>query len=212
MDNIKTTQTWKIGDCLELMQEYQDDYFDLILTDPPYGVNLEYNLYDDTEENWYELMNKFIPEAQRVAKMVVFPSCQIKRMKWFYTNYPPDWLIAWYKGSPGTTGYLGFNDWEPMVVYGKVKGISMHDHFYCKPQRFDIGHPCPKPIGWATWIIERATKEGNLVCDPFLGSGTMLEACRITNRNCVGFEIDEEYEHLYKERLDKYGMALSNWG
>lgn len=211
MSHIETTQTWKIGNCIELMQSYPDKHFDLILTDPPYGVNLEYGIYDDTEDNWYELMNEFIPEAQRVANMVIFPSCQIKRLKWFYTNYPPDWLLAWYKGSPGTAGHLGFNDWEPMVVYGKIKGMSMHDHFYCKPQRFGDGHPCPKPIGWATWIIERATKEGDLVCDPFLGSGTTLEACRSTNRNCIGFEIDPQYEHLYKERLGKYGTPLSEW-
>ena len=211
MISIETTQTWKIGDCIELLKELDSNSIDLILTDPPYGVNLEYNLYNDTEDNWYELMNKFIPEAQRVAKMVIFPSCQIKRMKWFYTNYPPDWLIIWYKGSPGTTGWLGFNDWEPMVVYGKPKGISMHDHFYCKPQRFGTDHPCPKPIGWATWIINRTTKEGDLVCDPFLGSGTTLEACKMTNRNCIGFEIDKDYEHLYKKRLNKYGNQLSGW-
>lgn len=208
---ISTTQIYKIGDCLELMQEYPDNHFDLILTDPPYGVNLEYGIYKDTEKNWYELMNKFIPEAQRVAKMVIFPSCQIKRLGWFYKNYPPDWLLIWYKGSPGTAGFLGFNDYEPMVVYGKIKGISMHDHFYCKPQRFDNGHPCPKPVGWATWIIERATKEGDLICDPFLGSGTTIEACRLLNRNCIGFELSDQWESLYSIRALEYNKKISDW-
>lgn len=41
MNNIKTTQTWKIEDCIELMQEYPDNHFDLILTDPPYGDKVE---------------------------------------------------------------------------------------------------------------------------------------------------------------------------
>ena len=132
-------------------------------------------------------------------------------MGWFYANYPPDWLVAWYKGSPGTTGYLGFNDWEPMVIYGKTKGISMHDHFYCKPERFGDDHPCPKPIKWAMWFIKRATKKGDLVCDPFLGSGTVLEACKIMDRNCIGFEIDQQYEHLYGKILNKHGPGFDAW-
>ena len=76
-------------DCMEGMKQIPDKYFQLLLCDPPYGVGIEYSEYVDTEENWYGLMDAFIPEAQRVAEMVIFPSCQIKRLGWFYANYPP---------------------------------------------------------------------------------------------------------------------------
>ena len=211
-DNIvETTQTWEIGDCRDLMKKYPDKYFNLIVTDPPYGVGIDYGVYEDTADNWYELMDSFIPEARRVANMVVMPSCQIKRLGWIYENHEPDWLIAWYKGSPGTVGYLGFNDWEPLLVYGKNKGVSMHDYFYCRPEAFNCGHPCPKPLCWSTWIIERCTKEGDLVCDPFLGSGRTLLACRNTNRNCVGFEINPEYESVIIDQSMAHTPKLSSF-
>ena len=68
-------------DNMQLMARYPDKYFDLHLTDPPYGVNLKYNTYIDTEDNWYKLMNNWLPEAKRISKMLVFPSCSIKKMK-----------------------------------------------------------------------------------------------------------------------------------
>jgi len=192
-------------DCMEGMKQFPDKYFDLILCDPPYGVDLKYSTYDDTESNWYELMDKFIPEAKRTAKMVIFPSCQIKRLKWFYENYPPDWLICWHKGSPGHNGYIGFNDWEPHLVYGKTDGICMHDYFSIPntEKMGKYGHPCPKPIAWAKWIISRATKENDIVCDTFIGSGTTALAAYDLKRRYVGFEIDEDYFNMAQKRIEE---------
>ncbi len=83
------------------MSRYPDKYFDLCITDPPYGVNLQYNTYQDSLENWYDLMNKFIPEARRVCKMIIMPSCSINKLGWIYKNHEPDWLMCWYKGRSG---------------------------------------------------------------------------------------------------------------
>ena len=190
------------GDCLELMKEIPDKSIDLILTDPPYGVNLDYDVYEDTEENWYELMKKFIPEAKRCAKMVIMPSCQIKRLKWIYDNFPPDWLICWYKGSTGTAGFLGFNDYELLLVYGKIH-TRMHDYFKAQPEPFNNGHPCPKPKQWARWIIKRATEEGMIVLDPFAGSGSTLSACKELNRKFIGIELSLEYCKIANKRLSQ---------
>jgi len=97
-------------DCIEYMATVSDKYFDLCLTDPPYGVGLKYNTYDDSLENWKTLMLKFIPEVKRTCKMAIFPSCSINKLDWIYKNFPPDWLICWHKGSPGHVSYVGFND------------------------------------------------------------------------------------------------------
>ncbi len=141
------------GNCLDMMKQIPTNGVDLILTDPPYGINLKYDKYDDTEDNWYKLMAKALPEIIRVSRMAILPSCQINRLKWIYTNFPPDWLICWYKGSPGHAAYIGFNDWEPHLVYGRTKNcLYMHDHFQTKasPRKGSFEHPCPKPIEWAT--------------------------------------------------------------
>ncbi len=111
------------GDCLEVMKDWSDNCVDLVLTDPPYGVNLDYDIYNDTEDNWQKMFLALIPAVRRISGMVIMPSCQIKKMPFIYTNHPPDWLICWYKGSVGTAAFVGFNDWEPLLVYGKNKGV-----------------------------------------------------------------------------------------
>ena len=193
-------------DCHTTMERMQDKEIDLIVTDPPYGVGLEYDNYIDSEANWYALMQVALPEMQRVSKMVIMPSCQIKRLKWIYTHFPPDWLICWYKGSPGHAAYIGFNDWEPHLVYGRTKNrLYMHDYFQTKASfpKGTFNHPCPKPIEWAEWIIARATEEGMLVYDPFLGSGTVAIACKKLNRHWVASEISSAYCTLAQNRIDQ---------
>lgn len=170
-----------LGDCMDGMKEISDKYFDLILTDPPYGVNLNYSTYDDTEENWFNLM------------------------KWFYKNHTPDWLVCWYKGSTGCNAYVGFNDWEPLIVYGKTKPqLYMHDYISVRPDEKmgNYGHPCPKPLLWAEKLICMTTNEGDKVLDTFTGSGTTLIACHNTNRQYMGFELDPDYHKAATERLE----------
>lgn len=191
------------GDCREVLPTLERAA--LILTDPPYGVNLEYDTYSDTEANWYELMGTMLPLMRAQAEMVICVSCQIKRLGWVYQNHAPDWLIAWHKGSPGHVSYIGFNDWEPLLVYGKPKGLAMHDYMSVpNTERMGgNGHPCPKPEKWATWLIERATKPGDLVIDPFMGSGTTLRAAKDLNRRAIGIDLSPKYCEIAKRRMSQ---------
>lgn len=191
------------GDCLEEMKKIPDKSIDLVLTDPPYGVNLGYSTYNDTEENWFKLMAGVIPEMKRIAEMVIMPSCQIKRLHWIYTNFPPDWLMCWYKGSTGCSAHIGFNDWEPHLVYGKRKKVWMHDYFKApnNEKMGNYGHPCPKPIEWAKHLIEKSKSQTVLDC--FMGSGTTGVACKELGRNFIGIEIDKNYFEIAKKRIEK---------
>lgn len=167
------------GDCIEIMEGLQDKSVDLILTDPPYGVEIEYDIYKDTENNWFDLMNKFIPEAKRVGKMVIFPNARIRRMKWFYNNFEPDWWIVWDKGSPGIRSPIGFNDYELLCVYGKNNPTAMHDVMRVNntEKMGNHKHPCPKPVRWAKWLISRASRGGGYNFRPFLWFGNYLCSC-----------------------------------
>ncbi len=197
-----STITLYNDDCMNIMKTMADKSVDLCLCDPPYGINLGYDVYKDTEENWYNLMGGVIPEMKRIAEMVILPSCQIKRLNWVYNNFPPDWLICWYKGSTGCSAHIGFNDWEPHLVYGKRKGVWMHDYFQARndEKMGNYGHPCPKPIAWAKWLIEKSKSQS--VIDPFMGSGTTGVACKELGRNFIGIEISPEYFKIAKRRID----------
>jgi DNA modification methylase len=176
-----------------------------VLTDPPYGIGLKYESYNDTENNWFELMDKVIPEITRISKMAILPSCQIKRLKWIYHKYPPDWLICWYKGSTGHASYIGFNDWEPHLVYGRrLNNLYMHDYFQTKssPKKETFGHPCPKPEDWAEWIISRVARQDIItICDIFMGSGTTGVVCNKLKHNFIGIEIEPKYYEIAKRRI-----------
>ena len=191
--------------CKNTMKNIPNKVIDLILTDTPYGINLKYKDYNDTDENWYKLIQDTLPEMLRVSKMVIMPSCQIKKLKWIYQNFPPDWLICWYKGSTGHASYIGFNDWEPHLVYGRrINNLYMHDYFQTKssPKKQTFGHPCPKPIEWAEWFITRvARRDKILIYDPFCGSGTTLVAAKKLGHNYIGSEITKEYCDIANNRL-----------
>jgi site-specific DNA-methyltransferase (adenine-specific) len=115
--------------------------------------------------------------------------------------------MCWYKGSVGAAAYVGFNDWEPHLVYGK-NNTTMHDYFRSTPEPQTNGHPCQKPLSWATWLIARACDPGNTVLDPFMGSGTTLVAAKQLGRRAIGIEIEQKYCDIAIERLRQGVLKL----
>ena len=190
------------GDCLEVLPTLAPGSVDAVVTDPPYGIGLKYATYIDSEESWFQLIDTVVPMCRRLARVVVMPSCAIKRIGWWYEHHRPDWLIAWYKGSPGHRSAIGFNDWEPHVVWGRPLR-PMHDHFQTVCGFDDNEHPCPKPVAWAKWLVERVADDEDIVLDPFMGSGTTGVACIHTGRKFIGIEIDPGYFEIARERLQK---------
>ena len=66
-----------------------------------------------------------------------------------------------------------------------------------------IGHPAPFPIDLPQKFINLYTYKNDLILDPFLGSGTTAIAAKLLERNFVGYEIEEEYIEIAKNRLKK---------
>jgi len=75
-----------------------------------------------------------------------------------------------------------------------------HVH-YCQDNRQN--HPTQKPEGLIERMVLASSNEGDLVLDPFSGSGTTLRVCQQLNRNCIGFELNPEYVELTKKRLSE---------
>jgi site-specific DNA-methyltransferase (adenine-specific) len=189
-----------MGDCREILPTL--GRVDAAVTDPPYGIGFDYSSHDDDPEKWCALMNEVVPILRGMAQFVVMPSCAIKRLPWWYANHEPDWLIAWHKGSPGHQSAIGFNSWEPHVSWGRPTA-PMHDYFStpCGFEDDGKGHPCPKPVSYARWLVSRAAPLGGRVVDPFMGSGTTGVACLKTGRKFVGIEMDPEYFEISCRRI-----------
>lgn len=210
-EKVKTKQEWKIGDCLNYMREYSDKYFDLILTDPPYGIgesneknlsrigglakatNFSISYCDDNR-----ISKEYFDEMLRISKnQIIFGGN-------YYTDYlfPTSCWIVWYKDN-GNTDFadceLAWTSFKSATRYFKHRWNGMlQEDMKHKEKRI---YPTQKPCKLFERILLKYSKENDLICDPFLGSGTTLRACMNTNRNCIGFELNSECEKLYRERL-----------
>ena len=66
-----------------------------------------------------------------------------------------------------------------------------------------------KPLPVIEWILNKFTKEGDTVLDPFMGSGTTAVACHKLKRNYIGFELDKEYYDLSMQRISDVRNQIS---
>lgn len=75
----------------------------------------------------------------------------------------------------------------------------------------NVAHSAPFPIELPTFFIKAFSNEGDMVLDPFAGSGTTLRACRLLNRNCMGIDLNSEYESIANERSMANTPHLETW-
>ena len=78
----------------------------------------------------------------------------------------------------------------------------MHDHFSTRCGFDENGHPCPKPIEWAKWLVSRAAIQGATVLDAFMGSGTTGDAAVTLDRKFIGIEKDPKYFDIACKRIE----------
>ena len=198
------------GDCREVLPTLADQSADLVLTDPPYGVDFQYDgPYQDTEQGYREWLQPVVGEIRRVGKVAMLTT-GINNL-WLYP--PPTWVMCWAKpGSPRRSRLGGFCAWEPVLVYGKT---TIYNDFKWLPAAVNItkgpaaAHPCPKPIALCRWLVAEGSKPGELVLDPFAGSGSTLRAAKDLGRRAIGVEINPAYCEIIVERLAQQVLPLA---
>jgi DNA modification methylase len=206
------------ADCLEFMKQLPDKSIDLVLTDPPYGIGYEYNSYKDTPENLEELVKNFVPEAIRIANRVaIFSGVQN------VVKYPiSDWLMAYTWNTTGNFGFYGYNQWQPVILYGKdvkgfgnINGVTKTDVLSFSGGKGvgflregnDKFHCCPKPLNVIRGFVNRLSEDG-IVLDCFSGSGTTALACHDLGLDFICIEKDADYHKASVKRLEQHKRQL----
>jgi len=196
------------GDCREILPGLPK--VDLVLTDPPYGIGFDYLSYSDTEENLVALIRDVFG-ALSFVRCVVSPGITSLQL------WPrPVWIGCFTWNTTATFGKLGYNQWQPLLFYGQdldgfgnVNGQMKSDTFAISGGA-DVGfrrstdekaHTCPKPFGLWKRILNRFSLRGEMVLDPFMGSGTTLVAAKNLGRSAIGIEIEEKYCEIAAKRL-----------
>lgn len=194
------------GDCREVLPQL--GIYDLVITDPPYGVGLEYDSYDDSERNLREVVLAAMPLI-RASGVVTLVTCGTSNQ---YEYPKPDWTLCWFYGQSYNSPW-GFSAWQPILAYGKDPWLREAQGG--KPDAVNMvcstpvpGHPCPKPIKFWTWLFMRGTSRfTDRVIDPFLGSGTTLIVAKTLGHHAVGIEQSEKYCEIAAKRLTQ-GMLF----
>ena len=188
------------GDCREILPTLEK--VDLVLTDPPYGIN---------KADWD--VEFILPEVLPVDVLGLMPGV------WNIPKCPPRiagmsyrWQIIAHLVNGMTHGGIGYGNYIPCLIYAR-DGISVyHKSTDCKD--FVVGieykpaHPSPKPERPIAWFIERLSNSGNTILDPFLGSGTTAYCAKKLNRKCIGIEIEEKYCEIAAKRCSQSVMEL----
>ena len=104
-----------------------------------------------------------------------------------------------------TRSPLGFGNWLACVIAGK-KPVQGRNFFEFVVSDGMFGHPTPKPLDYMLKLIERITRLGDTILDPFMGSGTTGVACVKTGRNFIGIEIDPDYFAIAEKRIAEAQM------
>lgn len=195
------------GDCLQIMKTYPNNCIDLILTDPPYGDNVAYgwnNKIIKNNENPLINCNALI-EMYRILKqnrsLYIFTNWKhypfLTEFIIRYTKFNIRHLIVWKKHNFGL-GWAFRHQYELILVLEKGKpkynltdfsDVQTSSHI----NHNKLNHPHQKPLDLLKKVILHSSKEGDLILDPFAGSGSTCKACNELNRKWIGIELDERW-------------------
>lgn len=218
MAKIKITNE----DNMVLMKRYPDKYFDLAIVDPPYGigadkknnVNKKQTKKSASKSKYYGSQEwdldipsiEYFNELKRVSK---------KQIIWGVNYYPYANLFVggrlfWDKGVTMPTyskGELAYLSWLNSIDVVKIDwhGMIQYD---MKNKEIRI-HPTQKPVKLYELILRNYAKQGDLILDTHLGSGSIALACHNLNFDLVACELDPEYYNKALERLRRHQAQLT---
>ena len=215
-------------DCLQGMKEFPDKYFDLAIVDPPYGrkehggrnrsgyvrqkngskIFVKDGQYENRKWDNEPPSEDYFNELMRVSKNQIIFGCN-------YFDYPLiGGRIVWDKCNYGSNqsdaeiAYCSMNDrvdifrymWRGMFQGKSItEGTTQQGNKRLNEKRI---HPTQKPIALYEWLLNRYAKPNDIILDTHVGSASCLIACYNTNHKFVGFELDEYYYKVSKQRLD----------
>lgn len=231
-------------DCLTTLKKMKDDSVDLVITSPPYNMNLrirkgeycsrqivkeistKYTEFDDNLpiEEYNKLHTEVLRELIRVSELIFYniqivtgSKRSIFKMIGEFSDYLKD-IIVWDKGNaqPSIQEQVLNRRTELILVFDKDYPISrqyrkrgtfkrgtLNDVWEIKRERSTGGenHGAVFPQELVARILDNFSEKGDVIYDPFMGTGTTAVVAKRLNRKFLGSEISKKYIEIAKERL-----------
>jgi site-specific DNA-methyltransferase (adenine-specific) len=201
------------GDCIEVMSQMPANSVDFILTDPPYLVNYRdrtgRTIQNDTDDTW---LKPAMAEAYRVLKqdrvaVMFYGWTKVDEFfaAWKDAGFQPVGHIVFRKAYSSKSRFLSYRHEQayllakgrpPLPKQPVADVIDM-------PYSGNNLHPTQKPVEPLVRLIRSFTLPGELVLDPFAGSGSSCAAALLTGRKYIGVEMDDAYYQQASERMGR---------
>ena len=203
------------GDCREVLPLIGSDA--LVVTDPPYGVNLRTSYATNKRSN-LAASNDYAPVFGDDAPfdpshLLGFAGSVLWGANYYANKLPPrgSWLVwdkrdggtpddgadaelAWVSGVSGTVPRLLRHKWRGIIKASERNERRMH--------------PTQKPVALMAWCLSFFPDSSRLVVDPYMGSGPTLRAAKDLCRRAIGIEIDERYCEIAARRCSQETLDL----
>ena len=200
-------------DNMDLMSRYEDNYFDLAIVDPPYGIGAAKQLYKGTSndvnmkhktKDWDSAIppKEYFVELQRVSKNQIIWGGN------YFINYLDNarCFLVWDKQN-GTNSMADAElAWtsldKPVRMYrGHIfKGIGCTN--------YTTIHPTQKPVKLYEWLLMNYANEGDKILDTHLGSGSIALACHNLGFDLTACELDTNYYNAAMKRIEDHKKQL----
>jgi len=195
-------------DNMQLMARYPDNYFELAIVDPPFGIGIDgqkksvnknpkHNRKEHVKKNWDNAIpNKdYFDELFRVSKyQIIFGG------NYFTEFLPPvkSWIF-WFKGQNDLTMSDGELLWTNLPIV--TRQITVNRGQLNSQNTF---HPTQKPVALYKWLLDKYAKQGDKILDTHLGSGSIAIACHDYGFDLTACELDTEYFNKAMERINNH--------
>jgi site-specific DNA-methyltransferase (adenine-specific) len=190
----------RLGDCMDLMRDTPDGFYDLAIVDPPYGIGMDGNANWSGSKHAVKAWDseppspEYFAELQRVAKKAI-----VWGANHFIERLPVNsscWIV-WDKKNDG----FSFADAE--LAWTNLD-TAVRCFRYARGQDTDERiHPTQKPVALYRWLLERYAKPVQKVLDTHLGSGSHAIACHYFGAHLTATEIDPDYFAAAVERIQR---------
>ena len=212
------SQTYNM-DCIQGMKEYPDNYFQLAIVDPPYGINAASDVRGNTKYGNAKAVSKSYgkkdwdisaPSVKYFNELMrVFKNQIVWGANHFIENMPYSsscWIV-WDKDN-GNNGYadceLAWTSFKTAVRKYRFKWHGMlQENMKDKEERI---HPTQKPVKLYEWLLMNYANTGDKILDTHLGSGSSRIAAHNLGFDFVGFELDKEY---YENEIKRFNQVTS---
>jgi site-specific DNA-methyltransferase (adenine-specific) len=199
-------------DNMELMARYEDNYFDLAIVDPPYGLGIDgqkenkKGKQSDRKHHKQKQWDNAIPnkdyfnELQRVSKNQIIWGANyfVEHL----TKGTKGWIV-WFKGQMGLTmsdcelAYSSFQRATRVVNINRVDLLKQNTI-----------HPTEKPIRLYQWLLDNYAEKGDKILDTHLGSGSIALACHNLGFDLTACELDKDYYDAAMKRIEQHKSQI----